>query len=156
MNVWHGKDFADALEASSWLFQAACLAELALRLDDAAVAAPLYDFLAPHRDKNVVVGQGIAYNGPVARILGMLAFVLRRDEAAAADFEHALARARAFDAQPWLARTQIGYARLLARRGSARDAQRAREALAEARDIAQATEGNGLLAEIALTEALVG
>jgi DNA-binding winged helix-turn-helix (wHTH) protein/tetratricopeptide (TPR) repeat protein len=107
---WHGIPLADALQPSNWLLEAVCLAEIAYRLDDQVLAESVYDFLEPCRDRNVIVGLGIAYNGPVSRVLGMLASVLGRKNQAAAHFEHALARTRDFRADTWLARTQIDYA----------------------------------------------
>jgi hypothetical protein len=83
------------------------LAEACLLTSKTAIS-PRYsnDFLLPHRDKNVIAGQAIAYVGPVARYRRLLAFVLARDDLAQRDFEHALTRARALEAAPWVARTR--------------------------------------------------
>ncbi|HXC49967.1 MAG TPA: AAA family ATPase [Candidatus Limnocylindrales bacterium] len=149
---WHGKIFSESLQPSNWLVEAACLVELASILDDAALAEPLYRFLEPHRDRNVIVGQGIAYNGTVARLLGLLACVLGRFDIAVNEFGVALARSSDFHALPWIARTQLNYARCLRRRCHDGDEAEARRLLSEAHETSHRIGGLGLQMEIQLVE----
>ncbi|MBI5507018.1 MAG: AAA family ATPase [Deltaproteobacteria bacterium] len=146
---WHGRDLCSSLQATNWLLEAACLTEIASCIGDHTLAAALYDLLLPHRDRNVVVGQGLTYNGPVARLLARLAATLERSDDADRHFEHALARSRAFGAVPWVARIQIEQARMLRRRGKPEDVARSRMLLEEARESGRRIGGVLIQMEVA-------
>jgi hypothetical protein len=121
---WHGVRLSSSLQPSNWMLEASCLAELAYRLEDRKLAGSVYDFLAPHHGRNVIVGQGISYNGPVSRLLGLLASVLGRRDDAVRCFEQAAQRARNFRAEGWVARVQIDHAAHLLRSGGEEDVAR--------------------------------
>jgi tetratricopeptide (TPR) repeat protein len=146
---WRAKDLASDLEGINWMFEATCLAELALYTRDTVLAARLYEFLHPHTDKNAIVGQALSYNGPVAHYLALLAWVLGREDTATAHFEHALARERVDDAPAWIVRTQTAYATFLRRRGATEHAERL---VREARTLIEGMEAPGLDAILATAE----
>jgi hypothetical protein len=52
----------------------------------------------------------IAYSGPVARVLALLAIARHDARAARRNFESALASTAALGAEPWHARVQVSYA----------------------------------------------
>jgi tetratricopeptide (TPR) repeat protein len=123
---------------ANWLIALTLAAEVCAALGDAARARELYDLLAPHGGRNVLVGRGASCNGSASRLLGMLAGVLGEwDEA-----ERCFSEAREMDvrmgAQPFVARTELAWAEMLLARGEAGDDAAARERLAEAIVIADA------------------
>jgi hypothetical protein len=103
----------------------------------------------------------MSWEGPWARLLGLLAAYLRRWEAAWAHFEEARALCRRLKARPYLARTEYEYARALLTRdapgaaGAADDRQRARALLTSAREVAVELAMPGLvrLADARLADA---
>jgi DNA-binding winged helix-turn-helix (wHTH) protein/tetratricopeptide (TPR) repeat protein len=147
---WKGKNLAGSLETSNWLFEASCLVELAFRLRNLELSAMLLEFLEPHRDRNVIVGQGIAYNGPVARMLGLSCEVLGRYDEAVRHFEHARERAELFGALPWDARVRMDEARVRRMRNGPGDTERSARLLVRAGDLAARTGSAGLQIELAL------
>ena len=103
----------------------------------------------------------LSWEGPWARVLGLLAAYLGDWEAAWAHFEEARALCRRLGARPYLARTEYEYGRALLARGggdTARatdDRQRARALLTSAREVAVELGMPGLvrLAEMRLADA---
>src|SRR5437660_1481335 len=75
--------------ASTWMFNAAVLAEITTVLHDEPWSTRLYESLAPYRGQVVAV-MNVQCLGSVDRHLGMLATVLGRGEEAAKHFERAL------------------------------------------------------------------
>jgi hypothetical protein len=88
-----------------------------IALGDAEHAAALYAALAPYAGRPVTAGRAVASYGAADRQLAGLAALLGRDADAGRHFEAALARNAELGALPWLARTQLAYARFLAARG---------------------------------------
>ena len=82
-----------------------------------------------------MIGQLVAYYGPVDRYLGMLATTLGEWGRAEKHFEHAMARCRQMKTSTWLAHTEYEYARLLIARGS-REPQEVAALLGEAARLA--------------------
>jgi len=78
----------------------------------------------------------MSWEGPWARLLGLLAAYLGRWEAAWAHFEEARALCRRLRARPYLARTEYEYGRALLARDAPGDRERARALLASAREVA--------------------
>jgi DNA-binding SARP family transcriptional activator len=113
-----------------WLLLTTVLAHVSSGLDHAPSAAVLYGHLLPYRGQVAIRPPG--GTGSVDRHLGRLAVTLGRFEDAARHFRRASAIYTRLGAQGWLARTQVGSARLLLRRGRAGDRRRAAELLAEA------------------------
>ena len=104
-----------------WLGAVAYLAETAAALGDPTHAAALHDLLEPYADRNVAVGWASTCTGSAARHLGLLAGLLGRRKPAIAYFETALAMNERMRARPWVARTQIEFARLLSEQPAGRD-----------------------------------
>ena len=67
----------------------------------------------------------VAWYGPVARYLGLLATVLSRFDDAARHFEYALRMCERMEALPYLTRTRVDYARMLLKRASPGDREAA-------------------------------
>jgi hypothetical protein len=99
----------------------AYLAETAATLGDATHAAALHELLSPYADRNVAVGWASTCMGSASRHLGLLADLLGRRDEAIAHFESALAMNERMRARPWVARTQIELARVLAQKPAGRD-----------------------------------
>ena len=111
-----------------WLFGMSFLAEAAGLVNDAVAAGALLERLAPWAALNVV-DQCEGMRGSAARYVGILAATAGRPEEAERAFEAALEMNERMGARPWLAHTQLDYARLLA----GRDAARARALVGAAR-----------------------
>jgi tetratricopeptide (TPR) repeat protein len=107
------------------------LAEIPAVHDDASAARNLYEALLPWHDRQYMVAAGAVY-GSASRHLGILAAALKLYDAAETHFEEALQMNRKMQAQPWIARTQLDYARMRRRREAAGDGERARQLLASA------------------------
>lgn len=102
-------------------------------LADERHAAVLLRLLEPYADRIWGVGAGAVLMGHGGRYLGLLHATLGNAPAAARHYERALAENERAQALPWIAATQVDYARLLlgpAQRG--RDARARGAALAEA------------------------
>jgi DNA-binding SARP family transcriptional activator/tetratricopeptide (TPR) repeat protein len=104
-----------------WLGAVAYLAEAAAALGDATHAAQLYELLEPYADRNVAIGWASTCAGSASRHLGLLADLLGNREQAVAHFEAALAMNERMRARPWVARTQVELARVLAQTAAGRE-----------------------------------
>jgi DNA-binding winged helix-turn-helix (wHTH) protein/tetratricopeptide (TPR) repeat protein len=124
------------------------LAEASTIIGDASAAARLYELLAPHRPRAVVLGAGVACWGSLDLYLGRLAATAGQPSAAARHLEDALAMNTRMGARPWVGWTEYERARLHAehRRGT-RGA--AREQLARAHAVAEAHGMRRLAARVA-------
>jgi tetratricopeptide (TPR) repeat protein len=106
-------------------------------------AVALYERLRPIRDACLVLGLSYtAWEGPCARVRGLLAESLGLRDEATAHFEEAIALCRKLEARPYLARTEYEYGRALIARG---DEARARELIASARQTAEELGMTGLV-----------
>ena len=91
--------------------------------------------ITPMRDRYVMLGLSyMAWEGPWARVIGLLAAYLERWDEATAAFEDAIARCRRLGARPYLARTEYEFGRALLARGRPADVERARALIASARE----------------------
>ncbi|MDP9236407.1 MAG: protein kinase [Chloroflexota bacterium] len=120
-----------------WQFLAAPIAEVIANLGDLDRAKDFYAALMPYRSQSIVLGQGALCLGAADSYLGLLASTMGRLEDAQHHFEDALAMNTRMGARPWVARTQLDYARMLRKRSAAGDAARARELLQQALATAQ-------------------
>src|SRR5262249_990587 len=112
----------------------AILAILAHRFEDSERARKLYALLAPFESHAVVFFiQPTVCLGAVSRYLGLLAETIGETDLAARHFEDAIAMNMRMGARPYLARTQVEYARALLARGRADDRAYATRLIAEAR-----------------------
>jgi DNA-binding SARP family transcriptional activator len=137
LDAFAADDFRGIPLDGIWLGAVAYLAETAAALGDPTHAAALHDLLEPYADRNVAVGWASTCTGSAARQLGLLADLLGRRKPAIAYFETALAMNERMRARPWVARTQVEFARLLSQRPAGRDraAELLDAGLAEARQL---------------------
>ena len=88
------------------------------------LARKLYEQIRPLAGECVMLGLSyVGWEGPWARVLGLLAASLERWDEAGAHFEDAIARCRRLGARPYLARTEYEYGRMLIARGGAERAR---------------------------------
>ena len=113
-----------------WLFTLATTASVAAALGDEARAATLHELLGPYSDQ--VVSMAVSVSGSVAHYLGLLAATLRRFDEADTRFAAAEATHERIGALTWLTRTRAEWARMLLRRNSPGDGERARSLLQQA------------------------
>jgi class 3 adenylate cyclase/tRNA A-37 threonylcarbamoyl transferase component Bud32 len=117
-------DFGDISQDVTWLLTLCYAAEVCAPLRDLRRAEILYEMLLPHAERNIVV-IAAACNGPVSRLLGILAAALGRFDVAESHFAHALELNQRMGARPLLARAQCDYARMLLSRRAAGDREKA-------------------------------
>jgi tetratricopeptide (TPR) repeat protein len=129
-----------------WLLATAAFAEVCHDQDDADGAGLLYERLLPFASRVVVIGFGIACWGSAERYLGLLCATMGRHAIAAEHFERALVANRRIQGALPLAYTLYDYAVLLRHAGD--DAERARDYLQQAEDIAQSRDLTALQARI--------
>jgi class 3 adenylate cyclase len=113
------------------------LSETAAFLGDVPRAERLYQLMLPLDGINVIAGRAATCNGPVARILGVLAAMTGRDSEAERHFADALATSEAMGDRPAIALARICLARLLLDRQEAGERERALDLLARALGEAQ-------------------
>jgi class 3 adenylate cyclase len=117
------------------------LGDACARLQDAHLAAPLYEWYLPFAGQNVWVYLTLSV-GSADRQLGLLAALMDRFDDAERYFKGALDMNARLRARPALAWTQRDYARMLLKRNAGGDRERAldllEEALATAREIGMA------------------
>ena len=107
------------------------LSEVAVYLGDRGRCERLLAELEPEAGLQVLFGFHLIL-GCASRWLGMLARALGRFDEAERHFEVALAADTRMGARPWVAVTQLQYARLLRERGGSEDRRRAEALLDEA------------------------
>jgi hypothetical protein len=120
---------------AAWPAASAILSDIVARQGDEAAAAVLYEMLAPY--ENRFVWAGPVCRGSVAHALGALARTLGDLDAGDAHFAHAAPVHERMRAPFFLARTWLEWSALLLERGAQGDAERAREMLVDAREIAR-------------------
>jgi tetratricopeptide (TPR) repeat protein len=125
-----------------WLISVTALADACSFLGDARRGAELYGLLLPYAGQSVFMPEGWICFGTVDRALGLLAATIGQWETAEAHLEAARALDARLGARAWLARTNLGYARMLLARGWAEDAGRARALLVE---VAETTHRLGMI-----------
>jgi tetratricopeptide (TPR) repeat protein len=129
------------------LFALFFLAESASYVGSAELAARLFDRLTSWADQYVMLGMTqVQWEGPVARLLALLAARVGRWDQAIGYFEDAVARLVRLDARPHLARAQYEFGRALLQRGRPEDAARAYDLIAAGRAIAVELGMSGLVA----------
>ncbi len=138
----------DTLRPALWLASLTYLADVCSTVGDAGMAKLVYAELLPHSGSSVMIGHAVACYGAADRYLGMLAATFGDRERAGAHFEAALALDGKAGAATWVAHTAYEYARLLREGGSADDARRADELLAEASELAKRIGMGALLERI--------
>ncbi|NML43649.1 AAA family ATPase [Ramlibacter sp. G-1-2-2] len=139
-----------------WAASTAYLAQVCVALGDTARAGQLYAMLRPYAGSNLLAGTSIACVGAADMLLGMLAGVQRRWEAADQHFTAALALNAAQGARPALAHTRRHYADLLLARNRGGDRSRAAALLAEAGAEAEALGMRALAQRVAALQVQAG
>jgi AAA ATPase domain len=119
-----------------WIFGMSLLADVAALFGDLSRAATLYGLLLPYAERNAVSTPDGCL-GSVSRPLGVLTGALSRWDDAVRHFDRALAENTRARARPWVAQTQLDYARVLRARDGPGDREQARALLEEARAIAR-------------------
>ena len=122
-------DYAALPLDNEWLFSMGFLAEAAHRLRTPEHAATMYELLEPYAGRNASSADVIC-TGSVSRFLALAASTMNRWDDAAEHFEAALAMNARMGGLPWVARTQLDYARALLERGQLRDPERVQDLLA--------------------------
>jgi tetratricopeptide (TPR) repeat protein len=122
-------DYAALPLDNEWLYSMGFLAEVAHRLGTPEHAAAIYELLEPYAGRNAGSADVIC-TGSVSRFLALAATTMRRWDDAATHFEAALVMNTRMGGLPWVARTQLDYARTLLERGHLRDPERAQDLLA--------------------------
>jgi len=124
------------------------VADACALIEDAALAAPIYDQMLAFEGQNMVIGSAVACYGAADRMLGALATVMRRWDAAERHLGNALALNRRLGSPTWIAHTRYERARLALRRASPPAPETAREDASEALDAARRMGLRGLVARI--------
>lgn len=128
------------------MFSLCCLCEPAAFVGTPELARGLYGMLEPLAGQYVMLGMSqTQWDGPIGRLVGLLAERLGRTDEAIARFEDALARLEQLGARPLLARTRYELGRTLWARAGAGDRPRARALLADARALASDLGMPGLI-----------
>jgi hypothetical protein len=142
----------EAFRQSTNLFSMVFIGEAVAFVGPREMALWYYERIKPLRDGCAMLGLSyVSWEGPWARVLGLLAASLERWDEAWAYFEDAIARCRRLGARPLLARTEYEFGRALVARG---ERDRARGLIASARQAAEALGMTGLvrLADAKLAE----
>jgi class 3 adenylate cyclase/tetratricopeptide (TPR) repeat protein len=117
-------DFADLPRDWLWPLLIAGLSEVVAFLEDVRRAELLYQLLLPYAHRCLVI-DGPVCMGSASRPLGRLATTMRRFDAAAQHFEHALEMNNKIRSPLWVAHTQHDYAHTLLRRDQPGDRDKA-------------------------------
>jgi hypothetical protein len=132
------------------------LGELFVLLRDRPMAQRLYATLMPYRDRCGHWGLfGKTWDGPVARVLGLLAFSLDQPTEGEGHFAHARRIAIRMKAQPWKANIVISWAECLLQQPRPDTQQRALELLDEGEALARNLEVAGLIERVEACRARV-
>jgi DNA-binding SARP family transcriptional activator len=129
-----------------WLSTVAILISTGARIGEAKRTSELGELIAPYADRAVIAAGGTVCLGPVSRYAAIAAATAGRTEEAIAHYQHALAAARRWGAEPLTAGIQLELADVLERNleGFPDHDRRARELRAEGLQSAQRLELAGL------------
>jgi len=121
----------------TWAIAVQMLINTCCNLGDPIRAEQLYDLSLPGKMHHTIVGYGVMSWGSRARELGNLASLMGRFEEAEEHFELAIDQNRKTGAAPWMARSQYDYACMLVQQRDPANADRIRELVAGAQQVAQ-------------------
>lgn len=139
--------FENLARNDEWLFAMSVLSEVASRLGDAERAATLYDLLSPYSSRVAVSPPDVCL-GSVALLLGKMATLLGRLDAAERHCEHAVQLNSRMGGRPWVARSEQAYARMLLKRSGPGDKERAEALVLDASQICKELRMSGLDSEL--------
>jgi class 3 adenylate cyclase len=129
-----------------WLPAVSAFAYTVTLLDDRVRAQVLYDKLLPYERRCLVLPLVMCW-GSIARLLGALAALLGRYDAAERHFELALKVNSRLGSKPWLALAQADYAKMLITRNVDGDKEKAVELLNQSIDLSTEIGLKGVLLE---------
>jgi len=121
----------------TWAITVQMLINTCCNMGDSVRAEQLYDLSLPGKMHHTIVGYGVMSWGSRARELGNLASLMGRFEEAKDHFELAIDQNRKTGAAPWMARSQYDYARMLAQQRDPANADRIRELVDGAQEVAR-------------------
>ncbi len=136
LDILGRNDFGDIPLDGNHLVALALCAYGAVRLRDRDKAQILLEKLKPWDGLLIVVGTPVLILGAASAYLGMLEATLGRWDEAEKHAEEARALHMRLGSQTWVARTDLEFGRLLLERGRPEDVGRARNMLADARELA--------------------
>jgi class 3 adenylate cyclase/tetratricopeptide (TPR) repeat protein len=126
-----GDDFSAIPRDVNWVVGMSLLAEAIALIGDTERAGPAYDELLPYEGLVIVVARSTGCNGPVDRVLGMLAQAMGRVDDAERHLGNAVEIATRMGDRPGMALCGLALAELLLERDAADDRELALELLAD-------------------------
>jgi DNA-binding winged helix-turn-helix (wHTH) protein/tetratricopeptide (TPR) repeat protein len=120
----------------TWAIAVQMLSQSCVNIGYDSYAQQLYDLSLPGKMHHTIVGYGVMSWGSRARELGNLASLMGRFEEAGKHFELAIDQNRKTGAAPWVAHSQYDYARMLVQQRDSANADRIRELVAGAQQVA--------------------
>jgi class 3 adenylate cyclase/tetratricopeptide (TPR) repeat protein len=126
-----GDDFSAIPRDTNWLAGMSLLGEAIALIGDTERAERAYEELLPHAGMVIVVTRAAGCNGPVDRVLGMLASTLGRYDDAERHLSAAVELASRMGDRPGTALSRLGLAEVLLARAGSGDRERALDLLAE-------------------------
>ena len=114
----------------TWLTGMIAYADAAVELAEPEFAGPMLELLSPFHEQWLYTD--VATSGPISRTLGGLATVLRRYGEAQSYFSHAVEASHRTGAKFFVARSELGWGKMLLERQGSGDREAARNLLASA------------------------
>jgi class 3 adenylate cyclase len=127
-----GDDFSAIPLDANWTTAMSLMGEATALIGDAERAAKVYEELLPYSGLVIVVARAAGCNGPIDRVLGMLARTIGRDADAERHLTDAIELATSMGDRPGLALSRLALAELLLGRQAPGDRERGLELLSEA------------------------
>ena len=142
-------DCAAISEDINWLPAIALMGEAAALVGERGLAEMIYEKLAGYDGKVLVVGRAASSNGPVSRVLGLLAWTMGRLPEAQRHLEAGIEQSRQMGDRPFVALARAELGRVLLERGGTEGQERALELLSESISEAREMGARGI-ADLAL------
>ncbi|MGZ5358204.1 MAG: protein kinase domain-containing protein [Solirubrobacterales bacterium] len=129
---------------TNWFTAISLLGETVALLGDSGRAGQIHDELLPYAGRLIVVARAAACNGPVDRVLGLLAATCGRTEDAIGHLENSVEISRRSGDKPGLAISRVDLAEQLLARGFRGDGERALALLGEGLSAAREMGARGI------------
>jgi eukaryotic-like serine/threonine-protein kinase len=139
-----GDDLSAIPRDANWFAAASLLGEAVAMLDDKRRAGLLYDELLPFAGHLIVVGRASACNGPIDRVLGLLAGTRGRIDDAIEHLEKGIEISLRVGDQPGLTLGRVELAAALLKRDRGGDGERALTLLSEGLSTAREMGARGI------------